>query len=261
MKQALLLCLLSTVSLAKHHKEEEFDWFTFIIGSSCTLETLTSEGEIDEKAASKVCGGCFDPLETATNDETVREVVRNCSATFLPNIATQCGAVLGVDAESDQFWEGVLKCFYEYVEEKDTDGSIQTAVKEWMEHHAKPHDDHDKQKKWEYLLGGSCLAEHRKDDGSFNFEMSEKCGECFQQNEFKTCIERFLPSLTECTSVLYEAGEEAAMMCINTVLEKMDMDGAARKMTKDYLRSKDSWTGWIASMFQVFWSYVLAMFS
>jgi len=256
-----LLSLLSPMSLAKHHKAEEFDWSTFIIGSSCTLETLTSEGEIDEEAASKDCGGCFDQLETAIPEGTGHEVVKNCSATFLPKITTQCGGVLDLDAGFDQFWEGVLKCFYEYVKEKDTDGQIQTAVKEWMEHHDMSYEDHDEnQKEWEFLLGGSCLAEHRNDDGSFNFEMAEKCGECFQQNEFKICTERLLPSMTDCTSVLYEAGEEAGLTCINTILEKMDMDGEARKIMKDYLRSEESWTAWITSIFQAFWGFVVSMF-
>jgi len=263
MKDICLLFLLSLFLTAevqgKHHKgKDEFDWKTFIIGSSCTIETLTSDGMIDDKA-SEVCGECYDKMDGAKATGSAWDVMKNCSATFLPNIYTSCKDMLDRDQEN---WDGSMECMYGYVEEKDTDGHVQAAVKDWMKHHH--HHKKDMKKKWEFIIGASCLAASHLDGSVFDFENSEKCGECFDEEEFRDCVEMFLPSMSDCTDVMYQGGEEEGMKCFNEHLEKMDEDGEARKIMEDYLKNKkqhgQSWTDWITYMFLTFWSYITSWF-
>jgi len=252
----LLHSFLSTIVLAKHHKgEDKFDWPTFIIGSSCALETMSNDGVIDE-AASEDCGECYDKIEKTIIEETKADIMRNCTADFLPNIYPLCKDVMEKDQDLKN-WDEIMECMYGYVMKKDADGYVQAGVKEWMEDHH--HNHQDKEKKWEYLLGGVCLAVNRQDE-SFNFTMAEKCGECFQHTEFRDCVTMFLPSLDDCTDLMYQKGEEAGMICFNNKLEMMDADGEARKMMKGYLEKDNSWSNWMYSLFLTFWSYVTSLF-
>jgi len=254
----LLFLFLTGEVLGKHHKgKDEFDWSTFILGSSCAIETLTSDGMIDDEASDE-CGECYEKLDGAKAAGSAGDVMRNCSATFLPDIYPLCKEVLEKDQHLEN-WEEIMECMYGYVMEHDTDGYVQAAVKDWMEHH---HHHKDNKEKWEFILGASCLAASHLDGSVFDFENSEKCGECFDQAEFRDCVEMFLPSMSACTDQMYQEGEEEGMKCFNEHLEKMDEDGKARKIMKDYLKNKNgqTWTEWITSIFTTIWSYVISMF-
>merc|ERR1719435_227200 len=51
---------------------------------------------IDDKA-SEVCGECYDKIDGAKATGSAWDVMRNCSATFLPNIYTTCKEALERD--------------------------------------------------------------------------------------------------------------------------------------------------------------------
>ena len=142
-KGLFLVVVLFSATVYAKTKQKDFDWAEFIIGSSCSIENLLPGGELDYLSAES-CGNCFRQLATAVPSGDGPAVVRNCSATFLPNITTLCRTTLEKETSFDKFWEPVLKCFYAYVKETDSNGDIQRGVKEWMKHH-----EYDKN--WEFL--------------------------------------------------------------------------------------------------------------
>ena len=73
-------------------------------------------------------------------------------------------------------------------------------------------------------------------------------------------MEEFLPRMTVCADVLYEAGEDEGLACLENHLDKLDVDGEARMMMKEYLGMENSWTGWVTSLFHTVWSYLTYLF-
>ena len=144
--------------------------------------------------------------------------------------------------------------------EKDTEGHIQADMREWMRQHPQESHESGNGKKWEFLIGSSCLTESRQEDSSFDHTQAEQCGQCFEMREFKTCMEEFLPQMTVCADTLYEVGEDEGLACFKNNLDKLDVDGEARKMMKEYLGMEDSWTGWVTSLFHTVWSYLTYLF-
>ena len=233
-------------------QEEKFDWGTFIIGSSCMLETSETEE----------CGTCFDQLDTAAAKGKEPEVVANCTAVFLPNIAAKCEVELVADTDLEVYWEGVLECFYGYVTDNDKDGKVQTEMKKWMKQQAADAEDADTEKKWEFLIGASCMAESKSQDGSFNDWQAQKCGECFGHlpwslDQFRSCSLEFLASMASCATLL-EEGEWEALECFGTKLEMVDPDGEARRRMEDWMQGGKGWMDVLQGLVYMAWNTVAA---
>ena len=73
-------------------------------------------------------------------------------------------------------------------------------------------------------------------------------------------MEKFLPRMTVCADTLYEVGEDEGLACFKNNLDKLDVDGEARRMMKEYLGMEDPWTGWVTSLFHTAWSYLTTLF-
>ena len=255
--QILLLALLALARGDQGERKDDFDWTGFILGSSCSLETLLPGGEYDQAAANH-CGDCFDHLAAG---EAV-EGLRNCSLSHLPRMAARCAGELEVEESLERLWEGVMGCFYGYVMEKDVGGRVQRDVKAWMKLQTEGN-----KKMWEFIIGSSCLVEAQKTD----IIQAKRCGDCFEQvrqkltndhNEqktrelkvFRNCTEAFLPSMLPCVRVLEEAGEEAALGCLHTILDSVDEDGEARRKVKTWMEMGNSWSGLLADMMHSAWT-------
>jgi len=265
MMNSLLLYLGFTFlcgGLCMHHNTKDEEWSYFIFGASCNLETLKPDGQYD-LLQSEACGKCLEKIETVLATGEGPEVVRNCTSKFMPNIESHCKTTLNEEVEFGQYWENILKCFYDYVSIKDVDGRIQRDMKEWMKDH--PLESvlkETREKEWEYLVGASCIAESGTEDGSYDFMRSDDCGECFDDEEkFKECTDEFLPNMTTCADVLYAEGETKALACFEEHLEKLDVSGEARRLMKEYLSEQNSWTGWMTNMFYKAWIYVSSLFT
>merc|ERR1711915_1091420 len=245
--------------LCMHHNATDEEWSYFIFGASCNLETLKSDGQYD-LPKSEACGKCLEKIGTVLETGEGPEVLRNCTSEFMPNIASHCETTLNEEVEFGQYWENILKCFYDYVSITDVDGRIQKDMKEWIKDH--PLESvlkESREKEWEYLVGSSCIAEARKDDGSYDFMRSDECGECFEEDEekFKECTDEFLPNMTTCAEILYTEGETKALVCFEEHLEKVDVSGEARRIMKEYLAEQNTWTGW----FYKAWAYIKSLFT
>ena len=103
-------------------KKSYEEWGTFVIVSSCRLETQ-SHG-LDEDFF-EACAKCYE-------DSNNLSVLRNCSSTFLPSMHGQWAKEMEAN-DVDLFWTGLLDCFYRYVKEKDAGAQVQRGVKAWME--------------------------------------------------------------------------------------------------------------------------------
>jgi hypothetical protein len=212
-------------------REDDFNWFTFIIGSSCLLETILPNGTFDN-TASNLCGECFDSAEA-----NYEEIFTNCSVAFLPNITAQCVEVMEEVGETMSFdWDTVLGCFYSYVAEMDGNWIVQTAVKEWMD------GQQDLTKEWEFVIGASCLVES-KTGWAFDYDRAKQCGNCFEEmtdrmsgmdeeelwaaevRGVESCTEEFLPHMKGCPTLLAAGQESKALGCFRAKLEALDYTG------------------------------------
>ena len=169
--------------------KKKFDWSSFIIGTSCALETLLPDGDYDEEAIES-CRECFDEIKDAVPLGDGQEVIHNCSSIFFPNIFDHCIAELNAVEEpacyyscnEDQkkkisfgeFWTTAQRCFYEYVKETDEDGHIQGDIKEWMM------EEDEEEFDWSnFIVGSSCAIEALLPEGQYDMKLNESCVECF----------------------------------------------------------------------------------
>ena len=250
-----------------HGKKDDFDWTTFIIGSSCSLESLGPDGTVDH-SKSEACGNCIGRLGSAAAEGQEGQILSNCSQTFLPNIAETCSETLEKKENFYTMWEEALECFYGYVVEKDVDGKVQRSVKEWMKY------QEEMEENWKLILATSCLVESRmwnvtrwKEYGEFDFDQFEMCAQCFEAivgwgaeefDQFQTCTEEFLPRMTSCNEVVAEDSEEMAVNCFHEYNQVLDVDEKAREMVKGWFKDgmTDSWTSYIANMVSSVWQAV-----
>jgi len=198
-----------------------------VVGSSCVLEAynLTS-GSLDQEA-SDACGKCFEEA----GEDLAR--FRNCSEKYLPAMSSICSTHL-VQEDQHSFWDSVLTCFNSLVQEWDEGGKVQAIVREYNE---------EMKKKWELLIGASCLAESKNpDDGIYCNDHLKKCNQCWHQlvnasaesmvEMTRNCTEHFLPHSVECPEVLFAKGEKEAMKCYSDVLNNLDPLGEAWSVVK-----------------------------
>merc|ERR1739840_29558 len=94
----------------------------FVIGSSCTIEALDGDGNLDEATLEK-CGDCFEKANTL-------ETAKACTIEHLPNFYEECK--IWIESPTAPL-EDVMTCFIEVVKFFDTDGEVRQGVKDFLE--------------------------------------------------------------------------------------------------------------------------------
>merc|ERR1712061_375774 len=94
----------------------------FVIISSCVVEAMDEDGNLNEETLDK-CGQCFNEAEKQEGYEAATA----CALEYLPNIYEDCKDLIESpdDNEAD-----VLECFIDFVKVFDQTGEIQERVKE-----------------------------------------------------------------------------------------------------------------------------------
>merc|ERR1712001_682999 len=87
----------------------------FVIGSSCTIEALDEDGNLDEATLDK-CGDCL-------------EKAKACTIEHLPNFYEECK--IWIESPTAPL-EDVLQCFIEVVKFFDNDGEVRKGVKDFL---------------------------------------------------------------------------------------------------------------------------------
>merc|ERR1712110_52654 len=99
----------------------------FVIASSCVVEALDEDGNLDEEAVEK-CGQCFADADIPDlEEEYAIEAAKACTTEHLPNIYEDCKNL--IESPDDNEAE-VLKCFIDFVKVFDQTGEIRERVKE-----------------------------------------------------------------------------------------------------------------------------------
>merc|ERR1711971_922580 len=94
----------------------------FVIGSSCTIEALDGDGNLDEATLEK-CGDCFEAADTL-------DTAKACTIEHLPNFYEECK--IWIESPTAPL-EDVMSCFIEVVKFFDTDGKVRQGVKDFLE--------------------------------------------------------------------------------------------------------------------------------
>merc|ERR1711997_125885 len=99
----------------------------FVIASSCVVEALDEDGNLDEEAVEK-CGQCFADADIPDlEEEYAIEAAKACTTEHLPNIYEDCKNL--IESPDDNEAE-VFKCFIDFVKVFDQTGEIRERVKE-----------------------------------------------------------------------------------------------------------------------------------
>ena len=93
----------------------------FVIGSSCTIEAIDEDGNLDEASLDK-CGDCFEKADTL-------EAAKACTIEHLPNFYEECK--IWIESPTAPL-EDVLQCFIEVVKFFDSDGEARQGVKDFL---------------------------------------------------------------------------------------------------------------------------------
>merc|ERR1712001_298989 len=168
----------------------------FVIISSCVVEAMDEDGNLNEETLDK-CGQCFNEAEKQEGYEAATA----CALEHLPNIYEDCKDLIESpdDNEAD-----VLECFIDFVKVFDQTGEIQERVKE------------DLGKEGEEESEDSDASE----DGNLDEEAVEKCGQCFADADIpdleeeyaieaaKACTTEHLPNIYEDCRDLIESPDD-----------------------------------------------------
>ena len=94
----------------------------FVLGSSCAVEAVSSDGEHWDEAKAERCANCFDVATTIPAGKA-------CVIKYLPNIYSECRE----EVESATVVESVVyQCFMASVRLVDTDGQVRQEVRELL---------------------------------------------------------------------------------------------------------------------------------
>ena len=92
----------------------------FVLGSSCAVEAVSSDGVHLDEAKAESCWDCFAWSTTVA-------AAKACVTEYLPNIYSDCRE----EVEARHFQESVvLQCFIHSVKLVDTDGELRQKVKQ-----------------------------------------------------------------------------------------------------------------------------------
>merc|ERR1712172_453258 len=94
----------------------------FVIGSSCTIEALDGDGNLDEATLEK-CGDCFEKADTL-------DTAKACTIEHLPNFYEECK--IWIESPTAPL-EDVMSCFIGVVKFFDADGEVRQGVKDFLE--------------------------------------------------------------------------------------------------------------------------------
>ena len=100
----------------------------FVVTSSCFVEALDGDGNLDEQTLEK-CVQCFEEADALGEGEDAVEAAKACTVEHLPNFYQDCKD--GIESPAVPQAE-VLECFMDFVEVVDQTGEIRQGVKELL---------------------------------------------------------------------------------------------------------------------------------
>merc|ERR1719290_56830 len=204
----------------------------FVVTSSCVVEALDEEGNLDEEKVN-TCGKCFEDAEKLGATEESEEAAKACTIEHLPNFYKDCKDLV---ESSDDNAQEVLACFMNYVEVFDQTGEIREGVMEELETNG------------DFVVGSACTVEALDQDGSLDEEKLEKCSQCFDKSNTleeaesieaaTACTVEHLPNVyEECKDSIEspEAPLSEVLDCFMDFVEVIDETGEIRQGVKDHL--------------------------
>merc|ERR1711994_1136671 len=229
----------------------------FVIISSCVVEAMDEDGNLNEETLDK-CGQCFNEAEKQEGYEAATA----CALEHLPNIYEDCKDLIESpdDNEAD-----VLECFIDFVKVFDQTGEIQERVKEDLgkegEEESEESDASEESNETsedlqgletneDFVIASSCVVEALDEDGNLDEEAVEKCGQCFADADIpdleeeyafeaaKACTTEHLPNIYEDCRDLIESpddNEAEVLKCIMDFVEVFDQTGEIRERVKEEL--------------------------
>jgi len=104
-----------------------------LLGSACVLESLGSDGTLDERKAER-CVQCWPEDSLGKENPANLAAAKKCARTYLPNLHKACKLeieqlTLGNIEEGGQ----VFACFSNFVNYNDKNGEVRSAVKEYLQ--------------------------------------------------------------------------------------------------------------------------------
>ena len=100
----------------------------FVVTSSCFVEAVDGDGNLDEQTLEK-CVQCFEDADALGETANSVEAAKACTVEHLPNFYQDCKD--GIESPSVPQAE-VLECFMDFVEVFDQTGEIRQGVKELL---------------------------------------------------------------------------------------------------------------------------------
>ena len=211
----------------------------YILGTSCTLESRSEDGTYNEDYIEE-CGACWEGVGDALSEDGLPKA-KACMAEYLPNILASCQDLITELTPRDyQKGEEVFACFDSYVMVNDVDREVQEGVAKYLEESADT----------EYVLGTSCTIENMREDGSFDEEGIQGCGECWEEagesvDAMKSCTVVHLPRIADSCKEEIEAigsGDDdegrKVFRCFYDFVLDNDIDEVVRLGVRDYLDSQ-----------------------
>ena len=228
-----------TEYIDKENGAESEDETEYILGTSCTLESRSKDGTYNEDYIEE-CGACWEGVGDALSEDGLPKA-KTCMAEYLPNILAACQGLIEELTPGDyQKGEEVFTCFDSYVMENDEGREVQEGVAKYLEESGDT----------EFVLGTSCTIEHMREDGGFDEEGIQACGECWEEagesvGANRACAEVHMPHIAESCQEEIEAlgsGDDdegrKVFRCFYDFVLDNDVDEVVRLGVREYLDSQ-----------------------